>query len=394
MTKPESVKGRVKGRAQGPFARLPRAALAVLMASVVTALLAALWAGLLRLGWAWPQLSPQLPGNHGPIMVSGALGTLIAIERAVGLGKRWLLAAPALTALGTLLLLTPAPTATAALLIAAGSAVFVAGIAQLLRIHVALFTVTIVLGGVVWLAGNLLWLAGQPLALVALWWLGFLVITVAGERLELSRMLRLKPLDTALFGGALALLLGGLLLAIVAYGPGTRLLGGGLLAMAAWLLRYDIAWRRIKAGREARFGALCLLSGYFWLAAGGAIAIVWGGMTAGPAYDAMLHSVFVGFIFAMIFAHAPIILPAVLGLAVPYTPRFYVHLVLLHAGLLLRIAGDLLPNAAVRRWGGLLNALVLLFFMVNTLGAVLQSRIENRESINRQRHAPVSPGES
>ncbi len=375
-TKPPAAR-----KSSSPFARLPKPLLALLMATVVLSLLAALWAGLLRLGWSWPVLAPRLPGNHGPIMVSGALGSLIAIERAVGLGKRWMLAAPALTALGTILLLTPAPTAAAALAITVGSALFVAGVAQLLRIHVALFTVTIVLGGVLWLVGNLLWLFGQPVALAALWWLGFLVVTVAGERLELSRMLRLKPLDTALFGGALALVIGGLITAIAAYGAGTRLLGVGLLAMALWLLRYDIAWRRIKAGREARFGALCLLSGYVWLAVGGLVAIVWGGYSAGPFYDAFLHSVFVGFIFAMIFAHAPIILPAVLGLAVPYTPRFYIHLVLLHAGLLLRIAGDLLPNMALRRWGGLLNALVLLFFLANTFTAVIGgSRSEKREA--------------
>jgi hypothetical protein len=37
------------------------------------------------------------------------------------------------------------------------------------------------------------------------------------------------------------------------------------------------------------------------------------GILAGPYYGAMLHTVFVGLVFAMIFAHAPIILPAMLG---------------------------------------------------------------------------------
>jgi hypothetical protein len=47
------------------------------------ALLAGLWAGLLRLGWQLPPLLLQLPAQHGPLMVSGFLGTLISLERAV-----------------------------------------------------------------------------------------------------------------------------------------------------------------------------------------------------------------------------------------------------------------------------------------------------------------------
>lgn len=55
-----------------------------LMAVVLFALLAALWGGLLRLGWRWPALRPVLPVAHGPLMVSGFLGTLIGLERALG----------------------------------------------------------------------------------------------------------------------------------------------------------------------------------------------------------------------------------------------------------------------------------------------------------------------
>ena len=53
----------------------------MLLAFVI--LTAAAWAGLLRLGWAWPVLQPTLPVSHGPLMVAGFFGTLIALERAV-----------------------------------------------------------------------------------------------------------------------------------------------------------------------------------------------------------------------------------------------------------------------------------------------------------------------
>lgn len=54
-----------------------------LMGLGMLALLAALWAGLVRLGWGLPPLRPTLPIAHGPLMVSGFLGTLISLERAV-----------------------------------------------------------------------------------------------------------------------------------------------------------------------------------------------------------------------------------------------------------------------------------------------------------------------
>jgi hypothetical protein len=60
----------------------------------ILALLAGLWAGLIRLPWPLPPLRPALPMAHGPLMVGGFLGTLVSLERAVGLsalgrGRRW-----------------------------------------------------------------------------------------------------------------------------------------------------------------------------------------------------------------------------------------------------------------------------------------------------------------
>jgi hypothetical protein len=65
----------------------------------------------------------------------------------------------------------------------------------------------------------------------------------------------------------------------------------------------------------------------------------------------------------MIFGHAPIIFPAVLGLPIEHTPKLYLPLILLHVTLVVRVAGDLLLWMPVRQWGGLLNALTLLLFL-------------------------------
>ena len=116
-----------------------------------------------------------------------------------------------------------------------------------------------------------------------------------------------------------------------------------MVVLAGWLLRYDIARRTIRHTGLTRFIAVCLLSGYGWLGVGGALTWSFAGIMAGPYYDAMLHTVFVGFVFAMIFGHAPIIVPAILGRTPsPYHPALYGPLALLHASLLLRVTGDLL----------------------------------------------------
>ena len=86
----------------------------------------------------------------------------------------------------------------------------------------------------------------------------------------------------------------------------------------------------------------------------------------GGRYDAMIHAVMLGFVFSMIFGHAPIIFPAVLGIGVAYRPAFYAHVALLHVSLLFRVAGDLAPWPAARAWGGLLNGIAIVVFLANT----------------------------
>ncbi len=347
-----------------PKQRLPLMGMAILL------LLAAMWAGLVRMGWGWPPLRPTLPMAHGPLMVSGFLGALISLERAVAIERRWGYGAPLLAGLGGILVMVGVPGWPGPLLISLASLLLVAIFGVILRMHAALYTWVIALGAALWAVGNLLWLLGWPVHMVVWWWAGFLVLTIAGERLELSRLLRLSGRTMALFLAVAGLFLAGILWATFDYSTGTRLVGLGMIGLAAWLLRYDIAQRRLKAGGLARFIALSLLSGYVWLAVSGVLALLRGGVVAGPVYDAMLHALFLGHVFTMIFGHAPIIFPAVLGLPIHYSPRFYSHLILLHITLLLRLAGDLLRWQTGRLWGGLLNVVVLLLFLANTIASM------------------------
>ncbi len=351
-----------------------------LIAMAMAALLAALWAGLLRLGWTFPLLQPTLPMNHGPLIICGFLGTVIGVERAVALGRPWTDLGPVLTGLGGLALIGGLPGLPGPLLITLGSLMLVVVFGLILQLQLAPFTVTMTLGALLWLIGNLLWMLGWPVYQIVLWWMGFLCLTIAGERLELNRVLRLSGKVQQLFQGAVAIFLVGLAVSLFRLDEGTRLAGVGLVALAGWLLRYDIARYTVRKTGLTRFMALCLLSGYIWLGIGGLLGLLYGGVTAGLLYDAILHAVFLGFVMAMIFGHAPIIFPAVLGKPMAFSPLFYSHLTLLHLSLLLRVGGDLTGWLPARQWGGLFNVVAILLFIANTVRAVWQGRNQKKVS--------------
>ncbi len=346
-----------------------------LMVLALLALVAGLGAGLLRLGWMLGGLlQPMLPMAHGPLIVCGFLGTLISLERAVALERRWAYAAPLATGLGGMLLLFGVGGSAGPLLITVGSAGLLAIFAAVLYIQDEPFARVMALGALSWLVGNALWLLGAPVFGVVHWWLGFLVLTIAGERLELSRMLLHRPRVQAWFIGITAVLAAALAAASFVPDVGMRLVGGALVALALWLACYDIARHTVRQTGLTRYIAVCLLSGYAWLAAGGLLALFYGSIAAGPLYDAVLHAVFVGFVFSMIFGHAPVIFPSVLGVPLAYRSFFYVHLALLHASLALRLVGDLAGLPDLRRWGGLLNAAAIGLFLASTALATLLQR--------------------
>jgi hypothetical protein len=351
-------------RSKSSYGRLPLLALSIL------ALLAGLWAGLLRLGWSLPIMQPGLYAAHGPLMVCGFLGTLISLERAVALGESWSYAAPVLSGAGALALIVGAPGPTGAILITLGSLGLIANFVAILRRQTALFTITMALGAVAWFVGNCLWLAGIPIAGMFSWWAGFLILTIVGERLELSRLSGVGGQKTIPLVCGAALFIASLAIQWHFPGMGLRLAGLGMLAMALWLVRYDLARRTVTREGLTRFIAINLLAGYFWLGVGGAAWLLFGNDLTTFHYDVMLHAVFLGFVFSMIFAHAPVIFPAVLQRPVPYRRAFYVHSILLHLSLALRIGGDLCGSYPAYQWGGLLNVLALLVFAGNTAGAV------------------------
>ena len=301
------------------------------------------------------RLTPGLhaPGTaiawHGALMVSAFLGTVIALERAAALDQAWAYVAPLAAGAGGMAILAGAPVVGFGLL-AVAAAVFTACTGLLMARQPSVETGTLLAGAVAWLAGNAaLFALGQPIG----WWISFFVLTIGAERLELSRYLKRGAFSRASFIALAALTL---------LSPLERTLsvqGALLVLLAAWLLRYDLARITVRQRGLPRFVAVCLLAGYVWLAVGGAI------LAAQGPWDAALHAVFLGFVFSMIFGHAPVILPAVLGVRVPYGSALYVPLALLHASLAVRVAFSV-PFGA---WG---NAAAIALFVLTAATLALQ----------------------
>jgi hypothetical protein len=357
------------GAVVAPAARTPRT---VLLLPAGLALLAGLDAALLLLGLPAPVTADRLPQVHGVLLVLGFVGTLIALERAVALRRPAGFLAPAGLGLGGLLLLSPAP-------LPVGTAVQLGGAAALLGVYVGLWrrqrddaVLVQALGAVLAAGALILWLGGVPVPVLLPWLAGFVVLTIGGERLELAR-LAMGPRA----GTVLVLLTGGLLAGVVAAllwpVAGTPLLGLALLALVGWLAAHDVAWRTVRATGLPRFMAGCMLAGYAWLGVAGAVWLLGGPVTSGPAYDAVVHAVFLGFTLSMIMAHAPVILPAVLRRPLPYHPVLVLPAVLLHASLAVRLwLGDAHGIAAAWRWGGVLNIAAVLLFVLLAAGSVLR----------------------
>ena len=353
----------------------PRSVRFLFIALACLSLLLGVFIGIARLGVALPLPSTAMVSLHGPLMAIGFLLTVIGLERAVVLDRWWFYGVPLLSLLSVLSLLIELPGAVTAMF-AAGAALMLTWLFVELynRQHEEHFII-MALSAAVLALGHLIWLTETTLHRIVPWWAGFLILMIAGERLELTRLRRPKPLVLVLFRFAVIIFVAGLAISPWEFRLGVRIAGAGIVAMALWLLRYDLAWQSIKQPGLPRFMAESLIAGYFWLAIGGVFWIWFARFFgAGPLYDAMLHTIFLGFVFSMIFAHAPIILPSITGLALPFHKLFYLHAGLLHFSLAMRIAGDLALLPSGQRWGGILGALAILLFLLNTIRAVVAAR--------------------
>lgn len=329
------------------------------------ALLVGLNAGLQLLGADAPLKVERFPQVHGMLLVLSFVGTVIALERSVALNKAWGYASPALLGIAGLLLISPMD-------LWVGKSVMLAGTIAMTLVYIPLWrrqydnvVLIQILGAVSAIAAAALWIRIPSIPVLLPFLITFVVLTIAGERLELARIGISSPKAEPLLLAASFTLLAATAATLLWPAMGYPLFGVTLLSTVGWLVAYDAARKTIRSQGLPRYIAACLLAGYGWLAIAGVVLAIQDGPLTGAAYDVAIHAVFLGFTISMIMAHAPVILPAVLRKPLPYTPGFWLPAGLLHLSLAIRLGmGDGAGNHGAWVTGGVLNVISILLFAV------------------------------
>ncbi len=369
MTAPLAPGSSTAARARAALHELyvRRALLVVAGAAALTAVLAGLGRLGIEVGWG-----PSFSVIHGPLFVLAVFGTVISLERAVAIAQWWSLAAPAAGAVASVAMLAGLSWAPWAAVLGAAALVAV-NVAIVVRQR-APFTLLMLLGSAVLVFGNACWALDVPVFEVIHAWIAFFVLTIVAERLEMSR---LTPTPRWASRALVALALGfaaASCMATVVVDVVHRFLGLTMVLIALWQLRFDLARHTVRQRGLARYTAVGVLAAASWFLVTGVVTFVFPIPAVGPIYDAALHGVFLGYVLSMVFAHAPIILPSVARVRLPYHPALFVGLGVLHVSLVARVAGDLLGHGALRQAGAVGNALALVTFVAAALYARRRAR--------------------
>jgi nitrite reductase (NO-forming) len=346
------------------FIALPLAVFYFVLALVVGVIKLMTLSGLL----ASPPLTVLFP-HHGELMVFGFLATLVPAERYIGSRSMnippLIHAMPFLTSIGALLKLFSWFTRVEILNVA-GTLSIAGGV--LLYIHLLAFLsghstekTSFRLMGTGALALLLSLVASYSIPPVgnlslAFLMLAFPALTILGERVELSKFTMRRIGIEAQAAGLAGVL--GFLVSIAIQTP--------FLLMAASLLFFALAVYIMRSERlvlaEGLKGYLSwhLIVAYAWFFLGFALAFV-ASLAKKPQiyFDPAVHALAVGFVLGMIYAHVPIVAPAILGRRVNETRLTLFPLALLTLGNILRLLGEATKVRAVVGYSGLLVLLSL-----------------------------------
>jgi hypothetical protein len=342
--------------------RLPFVILAML------SLIAGLLAGLHRIGWnlSLGGISP----NHGSIMVGGFLGTLITLEKIIPLKRNILYAVPVVSGASVVLFFIGQPIYSIVSLVLASAGLSIIFFIYWIREKSSIYFLMLT-GAICWLTGNILLIIHNFYPISLPWWMAFVLLIITAERMELMKFLPVSTNQKLIFIGMLLAFVIGCLISF--HGIGSYLAALSLAGSSIWLMRHDVIALNLKKKDLPRYVGVALLSGYFALLVSGIFLPL---LTEQPlGYDILVHSFFIGFVFSMIFAHGPIILPGVLGLtAKPYHQIFFVWLALLHGSWIIRAISDITLDMQLRKLAGLISAIAIIGYFLSL--AVVTIRIQ------------------
>lgn len=347
---------------------LPRWAVGLAVLMAITNLLGAVGGGLVRLGSLPAQgfgpTGAHAITAHGAVMMAGFFGALIALERVVALRRGlWV---PVLAALGGWLAWGVGQWTAAGVLWVASAAGLVwlyawAGSNRAMSLPLAVEAS----GALALLVANAAFAMGQMEA-ASIGWSAFLVLTIAGERRELTRLVKLPGWASQAFLLVWAGSVAAVLLALWQPGVAAVLWWTTMALLAAWLLRWDVATRQWRAKGWAGHTAICLVCGYVWLATGSVLGLM--GQTVA------WHALWLGFVMAMVFGHAPIMLPALAGWRPEPTRWALLPLAVLGVSLALRVVASVTGWADGLAAAGAGHALAFVLFGAVMVRAVRRGR--------------------
>ncbi len=346
----------------------------IVLPFVLLSLLLGIYTGWLRMGWNFPMT--QAMGQHGLIMIGSFLGTLILIERIVSFKKFWLYLIPLVNALSLpAFFFHQERLALVCLLI--GSTGLLMVYLMTYQKYKEKYILIMMVGGALLVTGLIMLLIYHRYPVAVPYWIGFLLLTILGERIDLAKFLPRNKIKEPLIWIFIIIFIFGL---FSHYRQAGHLLTGlGMILIASWLMRFDIVNKSMKSHGIHQYIGLTLFSGYIWLFISGLFMVL--NLDLVYFYDAILHSFFLGFTFLMIFAHAPIIFPGVAGLSItPFHKSLYFWMILLNVSLLFRILTDLFFLNYLRQISGFLNGMILIGFFIN-LVVVIRIKLTDTKKI-------------
>lgn len=336
-------------------------------------------AGWQRIGWNFAV--SNLAGDHGALMTGSFIGTLICLERSIAHANKWWKLLPFINGLSIILFLFHLPQLAYAFLIG-GSLGLLMLMFNYYKISPTLSHAMLLLGAFTWLTGNLILFNQYSYPMAVKWWMLFLLWTIFGERLELSRLLPMTVLKKVTLYFIILINGAGVLLPFHWYG--NEVFAISLAGLSIWLFAFDMSRHAIKRPGQHRYIGLWLMMGYSWLLITSAWLLFW--PDAPYAYDGALHSFFLGFVLSMIFGHVPIIFPGIFRINISlYHSVLYIVMTLFQLSLAFRITGDALLHNEWRKWGALINGISIALFFIITAAIVLKR-------LNQKEKRYVAPG--
>jgi len=344
---------------------------------LIGAILTGLWRiSLIRGTLNLPPLPEWLP-PHGHLILGGFLALLIMWERMIALNIPFLFWIPYAYALSAALLHTQNRFVQFVHILSITGWVLHRFLAARIYHHWQKPALEsgglIVLSAAMWAPGGL---AAGPVAALA--GFSFALGSILAERLELGlkfkKRLALRASECLILWYCL------LLIALWFSVPGISMLGVTLLLLlvitAASDLNLKSSFHLNGPSELHRFLGVGLKTAYLWLGLSAMAMIFWSHLPPASNKDIVIHLMGLGFVFSMMLAHAPLIMPAALRLLPPERPQWIWFLVF-QSATLIRIAGDISiiqPDALLFwSWSGLISGMIHLFSFVGYVVATFRS---------------------